>query len=113
MDKQELEDKVKHGFSGFFRDSRGQFSIFTVVALFGASALIYIGLIEVVNTHRVQVEIIYALFIMYCVNAMSETLVGAVIARGMWRTPPAPDTLIEADVNVGGPAEDESKKIPG
>jgi hypothetical protein len=100
VETKELEDRVKHGLSGFFRDSRGQFSIFTVVALLGSLALIYTCVVEAHHAYQVQDAVIYALFIMYCVNSMSDSLLGAVIARGFWKTPPAPETQITADVKT-------------
>lgn len=101
MEPAPTQDQVKHGFSGFFRDSRGQFSIFTVIALLASVTLIYISIIEVNNKHFVQTEILMGFIFMYCSNTLSDTLLAAVIARGFWKPGSvAPDTQVIADVTT-------------
>jgi hypothetical protein len=84
----------------FFQDARGLFNVFTLVSLAGASALVYIAIIEVHAKGFVQVEVLYSLFFMYIVAVLSDQLLGMVIERGMWKTPPAPNTQINADVTT-------------
>jgi hypothetical protein len=65
-----------------------------------ASCLIYVGFREVEIKGNVQSEILYALFVMYCLAVLSDSLIGAIIERGVWKTPPAPDTQVLAQVTT-------------
>lgn len=84
----------------FLRDSRNNLSVFTLTSLAAGATLVYTGIIEVNKTGTVQREIIYSLFFIYCVSVISDNLLGAVIERGIWTMPPAPDTQVNAVVNA-------------
>lgn len=84
----------------FFQDSRKNLSVFTLTSLAAGATLVYTGIIEVNKTGTVQREIIYSLFFIYCVSVISDNLLGAVIERGIWTMPPAPDTQVNAVVNA-------------
>ena len=101
----------------FFKDSRGSFDIFTVVNLLAGLGLVYALVKQVNRTGTVQTELLYAIFFMYLVSNVGEKLLAAVIERGVWKMPPAPDTQITADVktdavNVGA-GEVEGEKPLG
>jgi hypothetical protein len=116
------EQKTKHGLSDFFKDSRGNFDIFSVVNLFAGLALVYTIVKQVNHTYNVQKELLYAIFFMYLISNVGEKLLAAVIERGVWKTPPTPDTIVNADVktdsvNVGTEVdsvmtESETKPTP-
>lgn len=84
----------------FFQDSRDNLSVFTLTSLAAGAALIYTAVKEVNNKGTVQIEVIYSLFIIYCVSVISDQLLAMVIERGIWKTPPAPDTQITTDVTT-------------
>lgn len=92
--------KFLHGLVEFLKDARGMFNVFTLVSLAGASTLIYIAIKEVNSSGTVQIEVLYSLFFMYIVAVLSDQLLAMVIERGVWKTPPAPDTQITADVTT-------------
>lgn len=84
----------------FLEDSRGAFNIFTILSLAAAICLVFIGFKEVETTGVVQTEVIYSLFVMYSLSVLSDSLLAAVIERGVWKMPPAPDTQVNASVSA-------------
>ena len=106
--------KPRSRFSEFFKDSRGNFDIFTVISVLAGLALVSSGLIEVWHKHFIQTELIYALILILFSHVVGEKVVAAVIERGVWKPgTTTPDTQVIADVktesvNVGA-AEDEAK----
>lgn len=84
----------------FFQDSRKSLSVFTFVSLASGCTLVFIALEEVKRKGSAQIEIIYSLFFIYCVSVISDNLLSMIIERGIWKTPPAPDTQVLADVTT-------------
>lgn len=84
----------------FFQDSRKIFNIFTLVSLTSGWTLVFIAYEEVKQKGFVQAEVLYSLFFIYCVSVISDSLLGMIIERGIWKMPPAPDTQVLADVTT-------------
>jgi hypothetical protein len=92
--------KFFKGLADFLRDSRGNFSVFTLISLAASIALIYFGVIEVQNKHFVQSQILWSLFVMYSLAVLSDSLIAAVIEHGVWRAKAAPETYVNAPIDT-------------
>jgi hypothetical protein len=92
--------KFFKGLVEFLKDSRGNFSVFTLISLAASIALIYFGIVEVQNKHFVQESILWALFVMYSLAVLSDSLIAAVIEHGVWKAKAAPETYVNAPIDT-------------
>lgn len=77
---------------GFFQDSRGQFTIFSVVSL--CAGLTLCSVVVIPQTPP-PAYVVYSLLAIYMVSVLSDSVIALVIEYGIGQAKKAPDTVID------------------
>ncbi|GAA4391993.1 hypothetical protein [Hymenobacter koreensis] len=86
--------------AGFFKDARGVFNIFTVIALLAGLTVVGLPWIIVLrgypNPERID-TLAYANFFLVLAASVGDVLLSSIMEHGFWKARKAPDLLIDSD----------------